>query len=381
MTKSTSVRSFSATDEVVIIGGGLVGCASALRLRDAGARVTVLEKSVPGAEASSAAAGILAGQVEARTQGPLFEAGLASRALHAALADELRARCGLDVGYAKCGAAELCFDEATLHALAASVRWQRDRGLPVEVLDRRALSEQEPGAPSNAVGAVFFPDDAQVDPPRLVSAVAQAAERAGVRFRSGSFVRRVVVENGRVAGVELDDGRISAEHVVVAAGAWSSLVEGAGIAANAVRPARGQLMELRARVPPAKSVLYGHGGYVVPRADGRVVVGSTLEFVGFRSEVTAAGLAKILATATGIVPALEHAVFTRAWASFRPYTPDGAPLVGGAGIEGLTVATGHHRSGILLAPWTAERVAAHVLGRDDASLVRELDPRRETLAR
>jgi glycine oxidase len=229
-------------------------------------------------------------------------------------------------------------------------------------------------------GGLAFPDDAQVEPPKLVAAVAQAAERAGVRFKTGALVRRVRVQGGRAHGVELDEEFVPADHVVVAAGAWSALVEGAQVPRGAVRPARGQVVELALRTPPARAVLFGDGGYVVPRADGRVVCGSTLEFVGFRYEVTAGGLARILTMAVGLLPALAEATVTRMWSNFRPYTPDGMPLVGSPGVEGLTVATGHYRSGILMAPVTAALVRERVLtGRTRVDLA-ALAPGRAGLA-
>jgi glycine oxidase len=350
--------------EVLIIGGGLVGCLCALRLAERGARVTVLEKSVPGAEASSAAAGILAGQSESRQPGVLFDLAVESRALYVGLAEELRERAGVDVGYRRCGVLEVARDEAALAELARTYAWQSERGQRVEVLRSAELFAREPGLSPRLAGALWFPDDAQVEPARLVSAVAQAAERAGVRFRSGAYVRRVVVASGTARGVELDDGaHVAADQVVLAAGAWSSLVQGAALPEGAVRPARGQIVELSTRTPPAGAVVFGDGGYVVPRADGRVVCGSTLEFVGFRNEVTAGGMLRVLAMAVGLVPALEHAPVARSWSNFRPYTPDGAPLVGDPGIAGLTIATGHYRSGILMAPVTAELVCERVLGR------------------
>ena len=262
--------------DVVVIGGGLVGSLCALRLAEAGATVTVLEKSVPGAEASSAAAGILAAQSESKTPGVLFDLALESRALYERLADELRARVGADIGYVRCGVMETAADAAALHALDEAFGWQRARGLRVERLDAPALHERERELGASIAGGLYFADDAQVDPPRLVRAVAQAAERIGVRFRSGAYVRRVQVEKGAARGVELDDGTIATGHVVVAAGAWSSLVEGARVPHGAVKPARGQIVELSTRTPPAHAVIYGAGGYVVPRPDGRVVCGSTL---------------------------------------------------------------------------------------------------------
>jgi glycine oxidase len=351
------------TTDVVIIGAGLVGSLCALRLAEAGARVVVLEKSVPGAEASSAAAGILAAQSESKQPGLLFDLAIESRALYARLADELRDRVGGEIGYVRCGVMESAPNEAGVAALESQFGWQRARGHRVERVSRDEAHAREAGLGPSIAGGLFFPDDAQVDPPRLVRSVAQAAERAGATFRSGAYVKRVRVEGSAARGVELDDGSFVAGHVVVAAGAWSALVDGARIPKGAVKPARGQIVELLTRVPPVEAVIYGAGGYVVPRRDGRVICGSTLEFVGYRNEVTVEGVMKILAMATTLVPALAQATVSRTWSNFRPFTNDGAPLVGESGIEGLTIATGHYRSGILMAPITAEIVRDRILAR------------------
>jgi glycine oxidase len=347
--------------DVVVVGGGLIGSLSALRLAESGRRVLVLEKAVPGAEASSAAAGILAAQSESRADGPMFELALESRERYASLVEELRARVGMDVGFRRTGVAEIAETPEQLDALEQTYAWQRAKGHRVERAEGAALRALEPGLNEGFHGALVFADDAQLEPIALVTAIAQAAERAGVVFRPGTTARGVRVEHGVAVGVDVEEECILAGHVVVAAGAWSGLVRGATVSTNAVKPARGQIVELVTRTPPVSRVVFGRGGYVVPRADGRVLCGSTLEFVGFQRDVTAAGVAKILAMAMGLVPALANAKMARTWANFRPWSADGAPLVGDAGVRGLTLATGHHRSGILLAPATAERVRAHVI--------------------
>lgn len=352
----------ASVPDVLVIGGGLVGCLCAWRLAQGGAQVTVLERSVPGAEASSAAAGILGAQCEAREAGLLYELSLESRALYASLAEELRETLGLSIGYRRGGVVDLCAEEGALAQRWEATAWQRAAGHAVEKLDAKALRGQEPSLGVTSAGALYFPEDGRVEPALLVAAVAQAAERAGVRFRTGILVRDLLREGDRVCGVRTEEGELRAEAVVLAAGAWSTLVGGVGLAPGAVRPARGQLVELALRSSPLRSVVYGAGGYLVPRDDGRVVCGSTLEFVGFRSEVTAAGLLKLLTLATAVVPALGEARVLRHWASFRPWTPDGAPLVGEAAEAGLFVATGHHRSGILLAPVTAKLLCERLLG-------------------
>lgn len=364
------------TARVVIIGGGLIGALSALRLADAGVDVLVIERTAPGAEASGAAAGILSPYAEAKGPGALFDLGVESLALHASLNEELRGRAGVDTGFERHGVLEVARDEAEAESLIVRTAWQRERNLPVEALDARTLRQREPALAASLLHGMFFPDDATVDPPRLMAGVVQAAARAGVRFRSGVTARKVVIERGRTKGVETDDGLVEGDTVVVCAGAWSGLVDQALGDPASVRPMRGQLVELETRPPPTRSVVFAHGGYLVPRADGRVVVGSTLEFVGFRRGVTVDGVAKLLTLAARTVPSLADATVSRMWSNFRPFTEDRVPLVGTRHIEGLVIATGHHRSGVLLAPVTAEIVRDLVLRGNTRRSIAELSPLR-----
>jgi glycine oxidase len=183
-------------------------------------------------------------------------------------------------------------------------------------------------------------------------------------FQSGAYVRRVLIEGERARGVALDDGReLFARFVVVAAGSWTTLVDGVGLPRGRVVPARGQIVELEAPRPLLSSVVFGPGAYLVPRDDGRVLVGSTLEFVGYRRDVTAGAVRDLLQGAIALVPALESASLGGTWSNFRPYTKDELPLLGATKVGGLLLATGHYRNGILLAPITAEIVTALVLGK------------------
>jgi glycine oxidase len=351
----------AATTDVAVIGGGVMGCAVALRLAARGVGVTVIERGIPGAEASSAAAGILGPQMEAEAPGPLLDLGLRSRALYPALAAELRDATGIDIGYVKSGVLAVALDGAGAAELTARRAWQMARGLRVEPLPVDQLRAAEPNLSPDVRAALRFPDDAQVNARELARAFSQAAARAGARFLQGRYVRRVVIQGGAATGVELDGETLSAGAVVVAAGSWSGLVEGAGVPATVVRPARGQLVAIETRPPLFRHVLSVHGrGYLVPRPDGTVLAGSTVEMAGFRKEVTVGGLAQILGLAKTLVPALSDAPVTDSWSNFRPYTEDHLPVLGLTPVRGLALATGHYRNGILLAPVTAEAVASVV---------------------
>lgn len=334
-----------------------MGCAVALRLAQAGVRTLVLERSIPGAEASSAAAGILAAQEEAEGPGPLAELGIASRGRFPALAEELRELAGLDIGYRETGLLSTCFDEDDEARLERRYGWQRDAGLRLSWLRGDDLRRAEPALGPAVRAALWFPDDGQVDTRVYARALSLAAARAGAAFSTGAYVRRVVHDGTRVAGVEVEGERIEAPRVVIAAGSWSSLVEGAGLSPGEVRPMRGQIVQVETRPPAVRgTVISPRGGYVVGRADGRVLCGSTMELAGFEKVVTAGGVARVLAMALELCPDLAGAAVTETWANFRPTTRDVLPLIGEAAIAGLFFATGHFRNGILLAPITAELV-------------------------
>lgn len=411
---SDPVRKARTSDEVcdvLVLGGGVMGCAVAWRLAQAGVRVTVVERAEsPGAEATTAAAGMLAAQIEAEQPGPFLDLLLHGRARYPRWDEELREETGLSIGYDRCGALVTVSRTAgdahvarELAALRARCAWQQDAGLRVEWLDRAALAAAEPGL--HGAAALRCPDDAQVEPARLIAALSAAMQGRGVRLVRGTALRIDLDPSGsRAYGATLADRRIAAAQVVLALGSWSSLLPGTPLPAGAVTPVRGQMLELgpaelgsgpgsgpgpgSGLVPPLRHLVFGQvaappalagsdaafgsdadpgalrGGYLVPRADGRVVVGSTMEHTGFRKEVTADGILHLLHLARTLAPGLGAAPLLRTWAGLRPGSPDGMPLVGPTHVAGLSVCTGHFRNGILLAPLSAEVLCAQLLGGD-----------------
>jgi glycine oxidase len=356
MSKPEQTASTPSPD-VVIVGGGVMGCATALRLAQKGVSVTVVERGIPGAEASSAAAGILGPQWEAEGAGPLLDLGLRSRALYPSFAAELRELAGQDIGYAKSGLLEVALDETQERALLARRAWQHARGLRAEMLGPADLLKAEPNLGPGVRAGLRLPDEGHLNARALARSLSQAAAIAGAKFLQGHYVRRVVTAGNRVTGVELDGETVHAGAVVIAAGSWSSLVEGGGVPPPTVRPARGQMVAIEMRPPLFRHVIAAYGrGYLVPRLDGTVLAGSTLEMVGYRKEVTVAGLAEILGMVRALMPGLDHAPVVETWSNFRPYTDDHLPVLGRTAVEGLVLATGHHRYGILLTPITAQLV-------------------------
>ncbi len=347
----------------LVVGAGVMGCSIALDLARRGRPVLVLERSVPGAEASSAAAGMLGAQVESHAPGPFTSLCVASRERFGRWATILRELTGIDVEHRACGITRVALSAQELEEVGAHASWQRDAGLRAVPLGRDELARLEPRASPRAVGGVHFPDDGRVDPPRLLAALRIGAERAGATFRTGTIVRRVVVDGEGARGVTLESGEeIAADDVVVAAGSWTTLVGGTPLEAGAVRPARGQIVELSTPRPILGGAIVGARAYLSPRDDGRLLVGSTLEFVGFERGVTAGAVQELLAAAVELVPDLAGAAFGRAWSSFRPYTASELPIIGESPVRRLWLATGHYRNGILLGPVTAEILGALIVG-------------------
>jgi glycine oxidase len=352
---------------VVVVGGGVMGCATALALADRGAEVLLLERAVPGAEASSAAAGILGAQMEAKENAALLPLFVRARAEYRGWAEVLRARTGIDIAHKVTGGLRVGLNEADARAIDQEVAWQRAQGLRVELVDGRGAREIEPHLAEGVLAGAYYPDEAQVEPHALLRALATAvsgpiASGGRVTVRAGTTVQRLIVEGNRCVGAELEEGDERGDAIVLAAGSWSTLLQGVPAEVPRVRPARGQMVLLDERPPRVRSMLFGPGVYVVPRGDGRVLCGSTLELVGYQRGVTAGGVQAILSGALLLVPTLAGASLTSTWSNFRPFLGDHAPLMGASPLPGLFLATGHHRNGILLAKVTADAVTRAILG-------------------
>ena len=348
--------------DVVVIGAGVQGCAVALRLAQAGKAVVVLERAIPGAEASSAAGGILSPGVEATEPGPFYALCAASLERYEAFAREVERLSGMWLGWRGGGTLEVALDDEHARVLAGRAEQLARAGISVNVLDDAELRRLEPGISPAARGALHFAGEASLDPRLLGRALYVSAARAGAKFLTGR-VTRIATEGGRAAGVEHAAGRIEADAVVLAAGAWSLEVEGHGLPPGAVRPVRGQIAVVDTRPPLLSRVVFSGRGYVVPRTDGRILCGSTMEEVGFEKAVTAGGLRQVLDIALEIAPALASAPVVETWSNFRPASPDGEPILGPGSVPGLFYAAGHTRNGILLTPISADAVSAAVLGR------------------
>lgn len=343
--------------DVVIVGGGVIGCAVARELALRGAAVTVIEKAEPGAEASGAAAGLLAPQAEGLARGPFFDLALESRRLYPEWTAALAEESGTEVGYRKTGILRCALPGSATERDAFA--WQRDAGLAVEEKDAGGIAALSGGSVSEEIReAIFFPDEGVVDNRRLTRALWVAAERRGVEFSLGRTARRFLVRGGRCAGVETDQGPVAAAQTVNAAGAWAGFDPDFPAP---VEPVHGQIVEVESPAPALATVVESGEVYVVPRGDSWLL-GSTAERIGFEKRVTAGTVGRLIAAAARLLPAIERAAFRRAWSGLRPGTPDGLPVLGRGPLPGLFLATGHFRNGILLAPVTALAMADCLAG-------------------
>ena len=353
--------------DVIIIGAGIIGCAIAQELAARGARVRVIEARSVAAGATRASAGMLVPYLEAHERGPLF--GLATRSL--GLYDGFVARITADstiaVEYRRCGSLQIAADDASAAQLRSA---QQSFPSVLQWLDAYGARRAEPSLAQSIEGAVFAPIHAYVNVNALTEALAWAAMRHGVEFEAGRRITALETREGAVMVVGADGSRWAAETVVLASGSWTPQAGTSDPAASHVRPVRGQLLRLAWRGTPLSHVLWGPDCYVVPWLDGTILVGSTMEDVGYDENATAAGVRDLLDAVCELLPDAWRASFIDARAGLRPATSDGLPLVGrSASNHQIVYATGHFRNGILLAPLTAALVADLILeGRADPAL-------------
>lgn len=349
--------------DVLIIGGGVIGLSIARELHKQGARrITLLEKGVCGRESSWAAAGMLGPQAETDEFGPFYGMCTASRDLYPAYAADLLAETGVDVELERSGTLSLAFTEDEGKTLMRRYRLHRDHGQEVELLSQDELLRLEPYLSASVQFGLRFANDWQVENRLLMTALRKFAEINSIEVHEDTPVDRLLLENGRVAGAQTSAETFRADHTIIATGAWTSLIKlGPVDFPLEIEPIRGQMICLRHERRMFASVIYGRGGYIVPRADGRVLAGSTTENAGFEKVVTDDAADKLLKMAREISPFLEGVEIEDHWSGLRPHAVDGQPVLGPiTGIADLTLATGHYRNGILLAPLTAQIVARHV---------------------
>lgn len=352
------------TAAAVVVGGGVIGLSIARALAVRGMKqITLIERSRLGAEASQAAAGMLAPQAEAESADAFFHLACASRASYPSFAESLLEETGTDIELERTGTLYLAFTEHDEEEMARRYDWQARARLAVEKLSADEARRLEPCISPRVRAGLRFPLDVQVENRRLVVALAASLEKRGVRLLTETHVKSLTVERGRVEGVETSRGRVSAPVVVVACGAWTSFLASTdkSMRLPSIEPVRGQMLCFEMSPRLMRHVIYSPRGYVVPRLDGRLLAGSTTERAGFNKRVTAGGLNAITTQALEITPEVENLPLMDSWAGLRPAASDELPVMGEASdARGLFYATGHYRNGILLAPLTGELMAEQI---------------------
>lgn len=356
---------------VLIVGGGIAGLAVGWRLAQAGLAVTLFERGRPGEGASRAAAGMLAGGVEIEPgEEELYPLSRRAQALWPGFVEELAGASGTPAaafGYRDEGTLVVARTADELRRLEQRARLQLRLGVALERLDAAGLRQLEPALSADLQAGYLSRGDHQVENRALAPALAAALGAAGGLLREQTAVERLLVEQGRAVGLLLAGGeRVEGDAVVLAAGAWSRGLEGLPADCRPpVRPVKGQMLALRQdpAAPLLRHVLWGPGVYIVPRNEGRLLIGATVEERGFDTGVTAGGMLSLLDAAWRLLPGIEELPLVESWAGLRPTSRDDQPILGPTPLAGLHLACGQHRNGVLLLPVVAEALAASVLGR------------------
>jgi len=351
------------TSDAIVVGGGVIGASVAYHLAREGLSVTLFERDGLAGHASGAAAGMLAPLCEAEGEGPFLDLGLRSLERTPELVRELATHTAVDPQYRPSGALRVALTDAdAAHLQSRAGRLAR---FGLTWCDAASAREREPRLAPAARGALWSPREAHVFSPQFTRALADAAARRGARLEVGVPVEGLIRDGDRVLGVRTPAGEWGSGQVVLCAGAWSRLCAAWVGAALPVRPVRGQIVALEAPSPQPDCILWSEDVYVVPKANGAVILGATEEEAGFDCRTTAAGVAGLLAAGSRLLPALGDCAFRAAWAGLRPAGPDALPLLGPVpGLEGLALATGHFRNGVLLAAVTGELLAGWVARRE-----------------
>jgi len=344
--------------DIIVLGGGIIGCATAWELAQRGQRVCLIERGTIGCEASTAAAGILSAQMDLEGPGAFLELCQASRRLYPRWVDELERRSRMSVDYHVDGILSVAFTDDEVRRMDHRQRWQRRLGLKVERWSPREILHEEPNLAGKFKAGFFFPTEAQVDNVKLMEALGLACRKAGVAVLEQTEAKRLVIRRRHVAGVQTGRGTLFAPVVVNCLGSWSSLNRVPALRVP-VEPAKGQMLAFTAPKRLFRHIVMSEAAYEVQRRSGVLIVGSTVEFVGFDKRVTLEGIHQIL---FGFRRMVSPSVFTQcafqeAWAGFRPFSQDRLPILGETRVGGLLIASGHFRHGILLAPITAKLVA------------------------
>lgn len=344
---------------VVVVGAGLIGMLSARELVKAGMDVTLLDKGAAGGESSWAGGGILSPIYPWRYPEAVLQLARIGHRDYESLASTLQDESGLDPEWTKSGMLILDTQETDKAAV-----WSGQYGIKCQLTEEAELRSLEPGLSPHFQQALWLPGVAQVRNPRLVKSVRESVRSLGVDLQEGESVTEILHESGKVTGVRTDSGLITADKVVIAGGAWSAtLLSSLGVDIQ-VEPVRGQMLLFKAQPGQIRQIILSQGHYIIPRRDGHVLMGSTMEHVGFDKSTTELALDELKAAAIEIMPQLAECVIEKHWAGLRPGSPTGIPYIGEhPRVSGLYVNAGHFRNGVILAPASCKLLADLMLGR------------------
>lgn len=366
--------------EILIIGGGIIGLTLARKLHKKGfKKITIIERGNVGGESSFAAAGMLAPQAETDEINPFFHFCVDANKLYPNFARELLEETGVDIQLDKNGTLYLAFNETDAREIRRRFEWQTKTGLEVEHLTAEEIRKAEPFVSPDVREGLFFPNDWQVENRKLLAALQNYAEINSIEIVGQTEIENLLIENGKIAGAQANDKIFRAETVILATGAWTSLIktDENALAALDIKPIRGQIFSFRTAKRLFERVIYSPRGYIVPRADGRIIAGATVEDAGFDKSVTESGIEFVRQNALEIAPSLVNLQISEKWAGLRPFARDGLPILGEfPKIENLFIATAHYRNGILLAPITAEILAAKIAENIESDYLNIFSPRR-----
>ncbi|MEK7725198.1 MAG: glycine oxidase ThiO [Acidobacteriota bacterium] len=363
-------------DKVLIIGGGIIGLSIAHELKkNCIKNITILERGEIGKESSYAAGGMLAVHSETDKFDDFFYFCRESLNLYSDFSELLFEETGVDIELDKAGTLYLAFDEHDVKEIRERFEWKKKAGLEVEKLSAIEVHKLEPFVSSDVLEGLFFPNDWQVENRKLIHALQTYCKLNGVEIVENTEAIKLLSEKGRVFGVETNRQKFLADAVILATGAWTSLIKTDNLALPIVKPIRGQMVAFQTAKRLFSKVIYSPRGYLVPRRDGRILAGSTSEDVGFDKSVTELGLEVIREKALEIAPGLVNLEISESWAGLRPYAFDSLPFLGEI-AENLLVATAHYRNGILLAPATAKIIAEKVVNNKDSRYFETFNPNR-----
>ncbi|ANE46330.1 hypothetical protein SY83_08620 [Paenibacillus swuensis] len=350
--------------DVIVVGGGIIGCSAAFQMAKRGMKVIVLDSGGMGGEASGAAAGMLAAQAEMQQGGPLYAWALESRGMFPALAQELKNLSGVDIELMREGLLIPVLTEEGKDELQTAAQWQRLSGEEAEWLDSEALQAREPELSAWMLGALSIPGDGQVSAPQLVKGYKLAAEAYGAAFREYENIHEIWTERGKVRGVRTARKTYFAHQVVVTAGCWTgNVLKETGLVLPMI-PVKGECISVIADKPLLRSTLFSHCCYLVPKRGNRILIGATSTEGTYDKRLTTQGVLTLLERASAILPGIVHTEFERGWTGLRPQTPDGLPYIGlHPDVQGLIIAAGHYRNGVLLSPITGQWIADLVEGK------------------